>query len=37
MLGELLYADDLFPMSETIKRLSENFVKRKEAFESKGL
>ena len=31
------YANDLFLMSETIKRLMDNFLKWKEAFESKGL
>ena len=36
-LSELLYVDDLFPMSETIKGLRNRFLKWKEAFESKGL
>ena len=36
-LSELLYADDLVLMSETIKGLYYKFVKWKEAFESKGL
>ena len=37
VLSELLYADDLVVMSETIDRLRNNFLKWKEAFESKGL
>ena len=36
-LSELLYADDVVLMSETIKGLGDKFVKWKEAFESKGL
>ena len=36
-LSQLLYANDLFLMSETIKRLMDNFLKWKEAFESKSL
>ena len=36
-LSELLYADDLCLMSETIKELRNKFIKWKEAFESKGL
>ena len=36
-LNELQYADDLVLMSETIKGLRNNFIKWKEAFESKGL
>ena len=36
-LNELLYADDLVQMSETIKGLRNRFLKRKEAFENKGL
>ena len=37
MLSELLYADDLVLMSETIEGLRNTFLKWKEAFESKGL
>ena len=36
VLSELLYADDLVLMSETIKGLRNKFLKWKEAFESKG-
>ena len=36
-LSELLYADDLVQMSETIKGLRNRFLKWKEAFENKGL
>ena len=36
-LSELLYADDLVLMSETIKGLRNKFLKWKEAFESKCL
>ena len=36
-LNELLYADDLVQMSETIKGLRNRFLKWKEAFENKGL
>ena len=36
-LSELLYADDLVLMSETIEGLRNRFLKRKESFESKGL
>ena len=36
VLSELLYADDLVLMSETIEGLSDKSIKRKEAFESKG-
>ena len=36
-LSELLYADDLILMSETIMGLRNKFLKWKEAFESKGL
>ena len=36
-LSELLYADDLVLMSETIERLMNRFLKWKETFESKGL
>ena len=35
-LCELLYADDLVLMSETIEGLRNKFFKWKEAFESKG-
>ena len=37
MLSELLYADDLVLMSETIKGIRNKFIKWKEAIESKGL
>ena len=36
-LSELLYAEALVLMSETIEGLSDRFIKWKEAFESKGL
>ena len=36
-LRELLYADDLVLMSETIEGLRNKLLKLKEAFESKGL
>ena len=36
-LSELLYADDLVMMSETIEGLRDMFINWKEAFESKGL
>ena len=36
-LRELLYADDLVLMSETIEGLRNKFLKWKEAFEIKGL
>ena len=36
-LSELLYADDLVLMNETIKGLNNKFLYCKEAFESKGL
>ena len=36
-LSELLYADDLVLVSETIEGLGNKFIKWKEAFESKGL
>ena len=36
-LSELLYADDIVLMSETIEGLRNKFIKWKEAFESKGL
>ena len=35
MLSEVLYADDLVLMSETIKGLRNKFVKLKKTFESK--
>ena len=37
VLSELLYADDLVLMSETIEGLWNKFLEWKEAFESKGL
>ena len=37
VLSELLYADDLVLMSETIEGLRNKFLKWKEAFESKGM
>ena len=37
MLSELLYADDLILMSETIEGHRNKFLKWKEAFECKGL
>ena len=37
VLSELLYADDLVLMSETIEGLRNKFFKWKEDFESKGL
>ena len=36
-LSELLYADDIFLISETIQGLKDNFLKWREAFEGKGL
>ena len=36
-MSEMLYADDLVLISETIEGLREKFWKWKEAFESKGL
>ena len=36
-LSDLLYADGLFLMSETIKGLWDRFLKWMEAFDSKGL
>ena len=36
-LSELLYANDLFLLSETIKGLTNKFLKWKESFESKGV
>ena len=37
VLSELLYADDLVLMSETIEGLRNKFIKWRKAFESKGL
>ena len=37
LMNEILYADDLVLMSESMENLKENFLKSKEAFESKGL
>lgn len=37
LMGEMLYADDLVLMSDTMEGLREKFVKWREAFESKGL
>ena len=37
MLSELLYADDLVQMSETIEGLGNKFLKWKESFESMDL
>ena len=37
LVSEMLYADDLVLMSETIEGLREKFWKWKEAFKSKGL
>ena len=37
LMSEMLYADDLVLMSETMEGLMEKFWKWKEAFESKGL
>ena len=36
-LSELMYADDLVLMSETIEVLRDKFLKWKDAFESNGL
>ena len=36
-LSELMYADDLVLMSETIQEIMDKFIKLNEAFESKGL
>ena len=36
-LSELLYADDIVLMSETIEGLRNKFIKWKKAFESNGL
>ena len=37
MLSELLHADNLVMMSDTIKGLTNKFIKCKEVFESKGI
>ena len=37
LINEVLYADDLVLMSESMKNLKEKFLKWKEAFESNGL
>ena len=37
LMSEMLYADDLVLMSETMEGLRQKFWKWKEAFESKGL
>ena len=37
MLSQLLHADELFLMRETIEELRNKHVKLKEAFESKGM
>ena len=37
LMNEILYADDLVLMNESIENLKEKFLKWKEAFESKGL
>ena len=37
LMNEILHADDLFFMSESIENFKEKFLKWKEAFESKGL
>ena len=37
LMNEILNADDLVFMSESIENLKEKFLKWKEAFESKGL
>ena len=37
MLSEMLHADDLVLLSETIEELRDEFLKWKEAFERKGL
>ena len=37
LMNEILYAQDLVLMSGSIENLIEKFLKRKEAFESKGL
>ena len=36
LINEILYADDLVLMIESIENLKEKFFKWKEAFESKG-
>ena len=37
LMNEILYADDLVLMSESMENLKEKFLKWKEVFESKGL
>ena len=37
LMNEILCANDLVAMSESIENLKEKFLKWKEAFESKGL
>ena len=37
LMNEILYADDLVLMSESMENLKEKFLQWKEAFESKGL
>ena len=37
LMNEILWADDLVLMSEGIENLKKKFLKRKDAFESKGL
>ena len=37
LMSEILCANDLVAMSESIENLKEKFLKWKEAFESKGL
>ena len=37
LMSEMLYADDLVLMSETMEGLREKFCKWKEAFDSKGM
>ena len=37
LMNEILHADDLVLMSESMENLKEKFLKWKEAFEGKGL
>ena len=37
LINKILYADDFVLMSKSMENLRENFLKSKEAFESKGL
>ena len=37
LMNQILYADDLALISESIENLKETFFKWKEAFENKGL